>query len=75
MEPEKIASEIKKLSISQRLILAQDIWDTIALESGNLPMTEWQKQELDKRYTEYQQGGLELHDWEQLHEKLRNRYK
>jgi putative addiction module component (TIGR02574 family) len=75
MEPEKIASEIKKLSISQRLILAQDIWDTIALESGKLPMPEWQKKALEKRYAEYQQGGLEIHDWEQLHEDLKNRYK
>ena len=75
MEPEKIASEIKKLSISQRLILAQDIWDTIALESGKLPMPEWQKKALEKRYAEYQQGGLEIHDREQLHEDLKNRYK
>ncbi len=75
MEPEKIASEIKKLSISQRLILAQDIWDTIALESGKLPMPEWQKKELDKRYADYQQGAPEIHDWEQVHEDLKNRYK
>ncbi len=46
MEPDKIASEIKRLSLSQKLILAQDIWDSIALESGKLPMPEWQKSEL-----------------------------
>ena len=47
MEPEKIAAEIKKLSLSQKLILAQDIWDSIALERNALPMPEWQKKELE----------------------------
>ena len=31
MEPAKIADEIKMLSIPQRLLLAQDIWDAIAV--------------------------------------------
>ena len=71
MEPDKIASEIKRLSLPQKLILAQDIWDSIALESGKLPMPEWQKSELEKRYGRYKQGKLELHDWREVHEELR----
>jgi hypothetical protein len=39
MEPDKIVDEIKRLHISQRLILAQDTWDSIALEGGKLPMS------------------------------------
>ena len=63
MEPDKIASEIKKLSLPQKLILAQDIWDSIALERGTLPMPEWQKSELERRYSQYKQGKLELYEW------------
>ena len=74
MEPDKIATEIRKLSLPQKLILAQDIWDSIALERGNLPMPEWQKSELEKRYMQYQQGELELHDWQDVHEELRRTY-
>ena len=74
MEPDKIATEIRKLSLPQKLILAQDIWDSIALEKGNLPMPEWQKSELQKRYMQYQQGELELHDWQDVHEELRRTY-
>lgn len=74
MEPDKIATEIRKLSLPQKLILAQDIWDSIALERGNLPMPEWQKSELQKRYMQYQQGKLELHDWQDVHEELRRTY-
>ncbi|MCF8130048.1 MAG: addiction module protein [Deltaproteobacteria bacterium] len=63
MEPNKIASEINRLSLPQRLILAQDIWDSIALESGKLSMPDWQKNELEKRHGQYKQGKMELHDW------------
>ena len=74
MEPNKIAFEIKKLSLPQKLILAQDIWDSIALERGALPMPEWQKTELERRYSQYKQGKLELHDWRKVHEELRETY-
>ena len=75
MEPDKIATEIKKLSISQKLILAQDIWDSIARESGGLPMPQWQKKELEKRYAQYKQGKMELYDWQEVHSDLRARHK
>jgi putative addiction module component (TIGR02574 family) len=72
MEPAEIADEIKMLSIPQRLLLAQDIWDAIALENDKLPLPEWQKSELDKRYNQYKQGKLELFDWQEVHNQLRN---
>ncbi len=71
MELDKITSEINKLSLPQKLILAQDIWDSIALEEGNLSMPEWQKRELGRRYSEFQKGNLALHDWREVHEELR----
>ena len=74
METDRIASEIKKLSLPQKLILAQDIWDSIALERGKLPMPEWQKSELEKRYTWYKRGKMELHEWREVHEELRKTY-
>lgn len=75
MEPEKIAAEINRLSLPQKLLLAQDIWDSIALESGSLAMPEWQRKELAKRYSQYKQGEMGLHGWRATHEKLREKYK
>ncbi|MBW2709999.1 MAG: addiction module protein [Deltaproteobacteria bacterium] len=75
MEPNKIAAEINRLSLPQKLILAQDIWDSIALERGKLSMPEWQKNELEKRYGQYKQGKMELHDWREIHDELRERHK
>jgi len=75
MEPDKITDEINRLSLSQRLILAQDIWDSIARENANLPMPEWQKSELEKRYDQYRNGNMKLHNWQEVHKELREEYK
>jgi putative addiction module component (TIGR02574 family) len=71
MQPEQIISEIRKMSVPQKLLIAQDIWDSIATESGNIPMPAWQKDELKKRYQDFKQGKMALHDWRDVHAKLR----
>ncbi len=75
MEPDKIVAEISTLSLPQKLLLAQDIWDSIARDGGNLSMPEWQKNELDKRYNQYKSGKLTVHSWENVHNELREKYK
>ena len=71
MEPDQITAEINRLSMPQKLILAQDIWDSIALDSGKLTMPKWQEKKLNKRYDQYKQGNMELHDWQKVHNDLR----
>jgi putative addiction module component (TIGR02574 family) len=75
MRPEEIKQEINKLNLAEKLLLVEDIWDSIAKGNLELPMPEWQKQELDKRYKEYKAGKQNLHDWQSVHEDLRNKYK
>ena len=75
MRPTEIINEINKLALSEKIILVEDIWDDIARHNSELPMPEWQKAELDKRYREYKNGTLKLHDWEDVHAELRNRNK
>lgn len=75
MKPNEIIREINKLGLSEKLILVEDIWDSIARSNSVLPMPEWQKVELEKRYSEYKSGNLRLHEWEEVHEELREKYK
>jgi len=75
MRTEKIKDEIRSLELSEKLLLVEDIWDSIAFSNSVIPMPMWQKQELDRRYNEYKKGKLELHDWEEVHKKLRQKYK
>lgn len=38
-------------------------------------MLDRQKHELNKRYQEYKDGRLQLHDWKSVHKDLRNKHK
>lgn len=73
MDPQQLQYEINQLTIAQKLILAQDIWDSIAREGDQLLLPEWQAQELERRYRQYQQGELKLHDWQEVHAELRGK--
>jgi putative addiction module component (TIGR02574 family) len=75
MRPEKIKDEIDKLELSEKLLLVEDIWDSIAVGNAELPLPEWQKKELEKRYKDYKDGKVDLHDWKMVHEQLRDKYK
>ena len=50
-------------------------WDSIARNNAELPLPEWQKTELDRRYSDYKNGKLKLHNWDVIHEELGNKYK
>ncbi|MCF8076990.1 MAG: addiction module protein [Desulfotignum sp.] len=53
MGQEKIRREIDKLNFSEKLLLVGDIWDSIAQDAGQEPLPEWQKKELNKRYSDF----------------------
>ena len=74
MTSEQIKGEISRLGLSEKLLLVEDIWDSIAASNSEIPMPMWQKKELDKRYEEYKKGKLELHDWKDIHKGLRDKY-
>ena len=75
MSVKEIIQQIDKLELSEKLILVEDIWDSIARSNSVLPLYEWQKNELDKRYEEYKSGKQMLHEWNEVHEELRKKYK
>lgn len=74
MRPEQIKNEIEGLELSEKLLLVEDIWDSIAASSADIPMPEWQKSELDKRYKDFKAGQLSLHDWDAVHRAIREKY-
>ncbi len=64
-------SEILQLSIAERIQLAEDIWDSIAAFPEAVPLTNEQKQELDRRLQAYAQNPDEGISWDELKEKMR----
>lgn len=75
MEHNNLPQEIDRLTIPEKILLGEDIWDSIARSNTDIPLPEWQKQELDKRYADYREGRTTLHDWQEVHEDLRNSIK
>lgn len=73
MRPDEIKQEISKLNLAENLLLITNVWDEIARSNSELSMPEWQKRELDNRYGEYKAGKQLLHDWQSVHEALRNK--
>ena len=75
MRPEEIKKEISKLKLAEKLLLIEDVWDSIAVNNAELPLPEWQKRELEKREKQYRSGELKLHDCDAVHEAIRRSYK
>ena len=75
MKPKEIKAEIDRLDLSEKLLLVEDIWNSIVANNAELPLADWQIMQLDKRYADYEQGNTGLHDWQSLHKELREKYK
>jgi putative addiction module component (TIGR02574 family) len=73
MHSKEILKEINKLDKIDRITLVEKIWNSIAAESSELPLSQWQKRELSKRYNEYKSGNLKLVDPEITHKRLRSK--
>ena len=70
----EIKQEISYLNMAEKLWLVEELWDFIAFNDKELPISKAQQQELDKRYNDYQAGNVILHDWQDVHNELRAKY-
>lgn len=66
--------EIDHLPLSEKLLLVEEIWDSIARDNEQPPFPKWHKNELNARYQAYQDGSVKLRDWQSVHDDLRRRF-
>lgn len=57
-----IVKQIKKLSVAERILLVEEIWDGIARENKSFELTKAQKEELDRRSKSFSSGRT----WEEI---------
>ena len=69
MKSQSIA-EYVKLSVPERIQLVEDIWDSIAEMPEELPLTEAQQAELDRRLNAYRLNPEEGSPWEYVKENI-----
>jgi putative addiction module component (TIGR02574 family) len=46
--------EITKLSTPEKILLVEDLWDSIASDEAAVPVPKSHKQELDRRFRKYE---------------------
>ncbi len=61
-----LAEKARKLSISERINLVQEIWNSIAEDNGCFELTEPQKQELDRRLASLQIDPSQGRTWNEI---------
>ncbi|MBN4004929.1 MULTISPECIES: addiction module protein [unclassified Nostoc] len=66
-------TQIFELTLSEKLQLVEDLWDSIAQVPEQIPVLDWQKEELAKRKATYLQNPDSGSSWEEVKERIRNR--
>ena len=64
--------QIFELSFSEKLQLLEDLWDSISQDSEQLPILDWQKEELAKRKAAYLNSPDSGSSWEAAKERIRS---
>jgi putative addiction module component (TIGR02574 family) len=64
-------NEITSLSIEDRILLVQAIWDSIAAEQAYPDLTETQKHELDRRIDSHESDPDNVLTWEEIKASVR----
>lgn len=60
----------KEMSASEKLLLLEELWDDLAENPVDVPVPDWQRQELERRYQEYLQNPTEGSPWSEVRERL-----
>ena len=65
-------AELLNLSPSERLLLVQDLWDS--LDINDIPLTDEQKTELDRRKASYEADPSSGRSWEGVQRRIIERH-
>jgi len=63
--------EIKQLDITERIILVEEIWDSIAKEQENIGLSAYEKGILDERLNSLEGNSDDLMSWAEMKAKIR----
>jgi len=66
---------IERLGIEERLTLVEELWDSIAADSSAVPLTQTQRDELDRRITDHEANPDDVVPWEEIKTSITERLK
>ncbi len=62
--------EIASLNISQKIMLVEEIWDSIAQEQEQIAVTDEEKAILDERLSSFEANPGDVISWEEIKQRL-----
>jgi putative addiction module component (TIGR02574 family) len=69
----KAIQELRSLPVAERIQLVEDLWDSIAEDSGSLQLTDAQRAELDRRLDDFEAAPGAGESWEEVKRKLQRK--
>ena len=69
----KPSLNIDGLSSEERLRLIEELWESLSQSPGAVPLTDAQRDELDRRLDDLERSGPEGIPWEDVLQQIRNR--
>ena len=68
----ELTEQAKRLSIADRILLVEEIWDTIAEENQAFELTDSQQRELDRRLASVRANPTQGRTWEEIKAEFMN---
>ena len=62
------------LGPAEKLQLVEDLWDDLASRPEDVPVHDWQKEELAKRKANLELNPSSALDWQEVKRRIRSRY-
>ena len=72
MKPALVA-EVLELPVAERMRLVEAVWDSIPAAPESLPLTQWQRKELDRRFSELEADPASGSTLEEVCARIRRR--
>ncbi|MFA6980457.1 MAG: addiction module protein [Ignavibacteriaceae bacterium] len=61
-----LIKQINALSLSEKILLVEEIWDSIAIENESFELTQTQQDQLDRRIKSYNENPNQGRSWEEI---------
>jgi putative addiction module component (TIGR02574 family) len=65
--------DMSKMSVAERIQLAEDLWDSIAAETSELPLTDAQRAELERRLDDFERNPDAGESWDVVRTRIQKR--
>ncbi|MCP4349910.1 MAG: addiction module protein [Desulfobacterales bacterium] len=72
MEQSAVLSELKKFSTAEKILIVEELWDSIAAEQESFGLTGEQREELDRRVADYYSSPDDGYSWEDVKNRIRS---